>query len=453
MRYILCLLFVLMSSPILAQEKEEPLLPIEEEHRRLTNAVETKNWQQGEDAAVRILKQLGESPELLKKYKDIHPDVRYYYGLCLWNLGKLKEASEQFNKTIQLDENFLDAYVGLALVFDKENNAPQTKKQIERAVSKGYPVREIQKIPELCKYLLESLQFFTRLIELEQEFTVKTGPEQDPFRCPLRRRVPGKGPVKRAREPLSPKEQEFILARFKDKLKDLNNAIVRKQDPTKEFDEAEKYYNENIDGMSGEWREKMETLWAKAKNRHKEAIERMKKDKILKGLSEMLAELTDAYRERNPAKGVKAYKRMEEQFKAAAEFKSDFDFQDEVRKIKEKAESLHKRLLIVKEFIQKILPKIRFCCVINTPDAEPIIMLEVPSADGGTVQEQLREGDGVPGFGDEVMRVLIVGKYNPWLEELTLIYKNVPLKLTLRGEAERSSLSPIEEEKEEEKIR
>lgn len=448
MRYIHCMMLILISSALFAQEKGEPVLPIEEEHRRLTNAIETKNWQQGEDAAIRILKQLEKDPELLKRYENIHADVRYHYGLCLLNLGKLKEASEQFNRTIKLDENFLDAYVGLALVFDKENNSPQTKKQIERAVSKGYPVREIQKISELRKYLLESLQFFIRLIELEQEFTVKAEQEEDPFGCPLRRRIVGRGPIAETKEPVSVKEQSFILKVFKDLLQQLKNAIVGGLDPTKEFDEAEKHYNDNIDRMSGKLKEEMETLWAEAKRKHKEAIERIKKEKILGELSDSLAELTKAYKERNPTKGEKAYKRMEKQFEMAAEFKSDFDFQDEVRKIKEKAEFFHERLLVVKEFIQKILPNIRFCCVIEKPDAKPLVVLEVPSPDGGTIQEHLQEGSGVPGFGDEVMKVLIVGRYNPWLEELTLIYKNVPLKLTLRGKTEKSSLSPTEEEKE-----
>ncbi|MCX7704154.1 MAG: hypothetical protein N2234_08695 [Planctomycetota bacterium] len=439
MRRILSVLTVLFASASLfGQEKPSLSGSVDEEMRRLRNAIEAKNWLQGLDAANTILLLIKSQKEEVKK--SLLADVRYYRGLCLLNIGDLKEAAKDFNETTKADENYLDAYIGLALIFNRESNHVQAKRELERVVARGYPVREIQKYPELCAYLLESLSFFIFLTEKELEFIVKA--KEDPFICPLRKPEGGKQPVEAAKT-LPVAEQIRKLVEFKARVDDLQQRLKEEdqEGAARSYSDAKKFYEETVSKMDGERKMEMERLWENMMKKFAEEVLRIRVKAAENESNKLLDELKKAYTNRKIEEGLKVYKKIEElpsQMEA---------LEDEIRKSKQEtaplieklrtiketlrreAARLYERILIIKEFNENILPLIRFSGVVETKDG-PVILLEMQTP-AGTVSESLREGEEVEGF-----QGLFVGTYNRLQEELVLNYKNEPLRLKLKVEGE-----------------
>lgn|GEM_PF-2537122 len=436
----------LVCGTTLAQEKSPQTIggSIEEEMRRLKNAIENKNWTQGYDAANTILTLIEKRKEPVKN--DFLADVRFGRALCLLNLGDTKEAAKDLALTTSLDENYLDAYIGLALVFNREGNHIQAKKELERAVGRGYPVREIQKYPELAAYLLESVSFFIALVEKEKEYEVKAK-ASNPFVCPLRKIAEKKegGTLITQQPPLSVPEQIQHLEKMKVYLEELTAALEAKdqQHAAQLYTETKKFYEETIKKMDGERKMQMEKLWTDVMTKFQKEFCRIRIETLKGDGEKLLKEFRAAYLSRKVNEALAIYKKIEELYVQVT------PLEDEIKKIKEidttemiqtlrttkenlrtEADKIYQRVLIVKDFNENIMPHIKFKGVIESKDGPPLILLEVPTPEG-PVSDALKEGAKVEAFQE-----LFIGTYDPILLELTLNYKNEPIKIRFKPEGE-----------------
>lgn len=87
---------------------------------------------------------LDEDDEMLNNFvdDDVIPD-------------KYERAKDDFGKAISLDENFADAYVGLAVVYEKQDNLDKSKKEYINASGKYFNKGEYDKSKAIAKHVLE----------------------------------------------------------------------------------------------------------------------------------------------------------------------------------------------------------------------------------------------------------------------------------------------------------
>jgi len=410
---------------LLAQQPPPPKrsgpIPEAEIRRELERGLESENWQRVLEASNKLLPLYPKDPFLWW----VKGKALLAIAQASHNNKMLQEAEAAFEEAIRLDENYLDAYIGKAVVLSLLGQDDLARIEMKNAVGRGYPVRELQVTPVLLKYLYDPL-FFLELLEKERVFRIVV--ERDPFKCPVKIRQPQTPAVKGPSIPFH--EQRALVALLRRAKTRLFNAIKEGdwQRAMKAYEQFLKQKESVLNKVS------LPSLVAEAKKiieeveKRKGDIQRIKRDWLSKKAEALLASCERAINEKRLEEASNYQKELESLFNKLKDEK-DPQTVELIKKYREMQQVLARRIAILKEFFEKILPKLRLTGIVEETVGEKVIRKAafIEAAGQTEVVEVGRTVPNVPG-----LRLIRVLKEQ---ELVKMLYKgeNVELKLATSG--------------------
>ena len=371
-------------------------LPEEELWQRFDRAKSRRTW----DEALTYIQ------ELVVQYAD---KAKYLYEQAdtLLQMGRITEAIAGFDKVIEKDSDYLEAYIGRAKVYAK-GNPPKNRLAMEEMVTaaqKGYPVREMQRMPELHKYLREDVRFFLKIVESD---IPRVTQNRDPFICPLKKMVaegeePGEeeegtvGPVNTDPEPV----QREKMYRMKELLEQVHADLAagKEEDARIKYNEFKALYRDVELGKitKEEYREKMKGFWKLAQEKVHARLREIELRKFRQEADEALKKLQIDYDE----KDLEAARRHNDEFVKILEPKLNSGedvFIEAAKKYDEMRNVIFEKIKILEEFEKNVRPFLRVTGTITSPVIK-ITMME--TVFGGELKKlSLRPSDTLPRMED-----------------------------------------------------
>jgi len=367
MKWAWCIVLVVVTVAVGKQPKSSPSsVPEAELRRELERGLESKDWQRVLEAVNRLL--------------PIHSKDSFLWwakGQALVSIAReshntkmLQEAQAAFERVIQLDESYLDAYIGKAVVLALLGQDELARIEMKGAVARGYPVREIQGNDVLVKFLLRDPPFFLELLEKERIFRINV--KHDPFECPIKPKRPESTSPTKVVVPFHEQRALVVMVR---RAKEKLDAKIREGD----WEGAMKAYEEfrtlcekalkkvTIPSLKKELMEIIADV-----EKRKAEIQRIKKDWLTKKAEGLIAKCEEAINKRKLKEATKLLTALEEFFKKFSDAKSP-EILQLLRKYKDVAAVLARRVAVLKEFKEKILPTLRLTGTLEEVVGERVI--------------------------------------------------------------------------------
>ncbi len=348
-------------------------LPEEELWQRFDRAKQRKRW---DEALTYVM-------ELVLQYPE---KAKYVYEQAdtLLQMGRITEAISGFDKVIEKDSDYLEAYIGRAKVYAKGTPAKDrlAMEEMVTAAKKGYPVREMQRMPELHKYLREDVRFFLKIVESD---VPRVTQNRDPFVCPLKKMVAegvepedgeeeSVGPINTDPEPV----QREKMYRMKELLEQVHADLAagKEEDARIKYAEFKALYRDVELGKitKEEYREEMKKYWKLAQQKVHSRLREIELRKFRQEADEALKKLQTDYDE----KDLDAARRHNEEFVKILEPKlasAEDIFVDEAKKYDALREAIFEKIKILEEFEKNIRPFIKVTGTITSPTVK-IAMME-----------------------------------------------------------------------------
>jgi hypothetical protein len=322
--------------------------------------------------------------ELVGRYAE---KTMYLYEQAdtLLQMGRIGEAIAEFDKVIKKDSDYLEAYIGRAKVYAKGTPAKDrlAMEEMVTAAKKGYPVREMQKVPELHRYLRDDVGFFLKIVESDQPRVTQN---RDPFLCPLKKMVPEgteeedqedgetEGPVDTDPEPV----QREKKIRMKELLEQVHADLAagKEEDARVKYNEFKALYRDVELGKitKEEYREEMKKYWKLAQQKVHARLREIELRKFRQEADEIYKKLRTDYEE----KDLEAARRHNDEFLKILEPKMNSNedvFVEEAKKYDALRNEIFEKIKILEEFEQNVRPFIRVTGTITSPTVN-IAMLE-----------------------------------------------------------------------------
>jgi tetratricopeptide (TPR) repeat protein len=378
-------------------ESEAKDLPDEELKTKFTQAKERQNW----NDAVAYIK------ELVDRHKE-KALYRYDLASTLMLKGDLQSADAEFERVLEIKPNFLEAYIGRARIYAKQNKEKVATGYMLEAARKGYPVREMHKMDELRRYLRGDVRFFLKMVEIDIPRVEKI---RDPFVNPLRKA--GKAAEEGPEAPIIPEEVEGdppkVQAHKSMKMKDLLFQVQRNLTDNKE-DEARKNWGLLVE-LYGDvelgritdkkYREQMLETWKVAQETVYPRLREIEIRKFTEEVRAALDKLQADYDEQNVdgarQRNTDILKMLEPKQKS-----TDQKFVELAKEFDVQRAKLFERIKILEEFQRNVKPFLKLTALIVSP-AHSIAMIE--SIFGGELKKiSLRESDSLPRMKEFVVK-------------------------------------------------
>jgi tetratricopeptide (TPR) repeat protein len=408
-------------------------LPEEELWQRYDRAKGRKKW---DDALTYIQELVLQYPEKAK-YLFEQADT-------LLQMGRITEAIAGFDKVIEKDSDYLEAYIGRAKVYAK-GKPPKDRLAMEEMVTaakKGYPVREMQRMPELHKYLREDVRFFLKIVESD---VPRVTQNRDPFVCPLKKMVAegeetdeGEeervGPVDTDPEPV----QREKMYRMKELLEQVHADLAagKEEDARVKYNEFKALYRDVELGKitKDEYRENMIKFWKLAQEKVHARLREIELRKFRQEADEALKKLQMDYDE----KDLEAARQHNEEFVKILDPKLNSKeevFVEEAKKYDDLRSAIFEKIKILEEFEKNIRPFIKVTGTITSPTVK-IAMME--TVFGGELKKlSLQPSDKLPRMED--LTVSRIEEELVWAK-----YRGEEVKMPLG--AQQPSVAPAAEE-------
>jgi len=349
MKWAWCIVVVVMTAAAGKQPKSSPSsVPEAELRRELERGLESKDWQ-------RVL-------EAVNKLLPIHPKDPFLWwakGQALVSIAReshntkmLQEAHAAFEKVIQLDESYLDAYIGKAVVLALLGQDELARIEMKGAVARGYPVREIQGNEVLVKFLLRDPPFFLELLGKERIFRINV--KHDPFECPIK----PKRPKKPTSKVVVPFHEQCALVVMVRRAKKRLIAEIEEGDwegAMRVYEQFRKLCEKALKEVTiSSLKKELKEIIADVEKRKAE-IQKIKKEWLTKKAEKLIAKCEEAINKRELEKATKLLTTLGEFFEKFSDAKSP-EILQLIRKYKDVAAVLARRVAVLKEFKEKILP-------------------------------------------------------------------------------------------------
>jgi len=356
---------VVVVTVAVGKQPEPSSVPEAELRRELERGLESEDWQRVLEAANKLL--------------PIHPKESFLWwakAQALVSVAReshntkiLQEAQAAFEKVIQLDESYLDAYIGKAVVLALLGQDELARIEMKGAVARGYPVREIQSNDVLVKFLLRDPPFFLKLLEKERIFRINV--KHDPFKCPIK--------PKRSKEAshkvVVPFHEQCALVVMVRRAKKRLIAEIEKGD----WEGAMKVY-EQFRKLCEKALKKVTILSLKREltdtiadvERRKAEIQRIKRDWLSRKAEELIAKCEEMINKRELEEATKLLTTLGEFFKKFSEDESP-EIKQLLRRYKEAAAVVARRVAVLKEFTNKILPLLRLTGTLEEVLGEKVV--------------------------------------------------------------------------------
>lgn len=322
------------------------------------------------DQAMRVRDYTGGIP-YMKELVERHPKetkyVRYRYSLAHTYLlmGRLDEADPEYDRVLEIDSNYLEAYLGQAIIYARQNKEKDAKDKMLDAARKGYPVREMQRMMELRRYLVGNVQFFLKMVERDVPQVEHT---RDPFLNPLRKKsgLPEEpGPdepvvpvfVKGDPEPM----QRDKMIKMKDLLVLVQQSLAagEEEEARKKFQQFKELYNDVVLGRitKEEYREQMEETWKVAQETVYPRLRQIELRKFKEEARAGLDELYEDYRNQD----IEAARQHNAELIKILEpkMKMDEDFKNLAMAFDKERADMFERIKILEEFHKNVKPFLR----------------------------------------------------------------------------------------------
>ena len=302
------------------------------------------------------------------------------------------------------------------------------------AAEKGYPVREIQKIPELRRFLTEDVNFFLKMVEADRP---KVDPSRDPFSVPLRRKSKddetepdnGKrsvGPTERSKIPEA--VQRDMAIRMKTLL-----VLIQQHLVANEEDQAREKWKEFTDLYRSVerkeitievYKKQMIETWQDGQTLIYPKLREIELKKFKEEAKAILDKLYEDYKN----KDIDSARVHNEEVKKilVPKLKSeDTDFITLAQSFDKERVELFKRIQIIEDFLKSVRPFIKLTATITSPNLDKNIAL-IETAFGGEVKKtSLRENDALPRLSDFVIvsieEDMLIAKYKGEEVEVPLV--------------------------------
>ncbi|RKY15607.1 MAG: hypothetical protein DRP82_01330 [Planctomycetota bacterium] len=364
MKWTWCLALIAMAVAV-GRQPESSSVPEAELRRELERGLESKDWHRVLEAVNRLL--------------PIHPNESFLWwakGQALVSIAReshntkmLQEAQAAFEKVIQLDESYLDAYIGKAVVLALLGQDELARIEMKGAVARGYPVREIQSNDVLVKFLLRDPPFFLKLLEKERIFRINV--KHDPFKCPIK----PKRTKKDSHKVVIPFHEQCALVVMVRRAKKRLISHIEKGDwegAMKVYEEFRKLCEKALKKVTilSLKRELMEVI-ADVEKRKAEIL-RIKKDWLSRKAEELIAKCEEMINKRELDKATKLLSTLDEFFRKFSDDESP-EISQLLRRYKEAAAVVARRVAVLKEFTNKILPLLRLTGTLEEVLGEKVI--------------------------------------------------------------------------------
>ncbi|RKY15977.1 MAG: hypothetical protein DRP63_06220 [Planctomycetota bacterium] len=421
MKWAWFIVLVVMTVAVGKQPKLSPSpssVPEAELRRELERGLESKDWQRVLEAVNRLL--------------PIHPEDSFLWwakGQALVSIAResnntklLQEAQVAFEKVIQLDESYLDAYIGKAVVLALLGQDELARIEMKGAVARGYPVREIQGNEVLVKFLLRDPPFFLELLEKERIFRINV--KHDPFECPIKPKQPGRTSSK----VVVPFHEQRALVVMVRRAKERLIAEIEEGDwegAMEVYEQFRKLCENALKKLTiSSLKKELMGVIADVEKRKAE-IQRIKKDWLVKKAETLIKECEEAISRRKLKEATKLLTTLGEFFKKFSDSESP-EILQLLRKYKDAVAVLTRRVAVLKEFEEKILPTLRLTGTLEEVVGEKVIR-RVAFIEVAGQTEVVEVGQPVPRVPGLRLRKVVRGE-----DLVKLVYKgeNVELKLS-----------------------
>ena len=383
----------------LAQSKDDiQVLPDSELKEKYDQAMNRKNYAEASEYV----------RELVRRYPK-QADYCYKYGEALLFQGNLPGADAEFEKVLEIDSDYLEAYLGQAIIYARQEKEKPAKDRMLDAARKGYPVREMQKVPELRRYLAGDVRFFLVVVESD---IPRVEQIRDPFVNPLRKKVitAEGGPVLKPVEPEGPVGgdpdpiQRDKMYRMKQILVEIQQHLAAGEDDQArlKFEEFKALYKDVEVGRitKKEYKEQMLEAWKVAQETVYPRLRQIELRKFRQDARVALDILYDTYKKQNieaaRLANIAVIKVLEPKQKSG-----DPEFEDLAGKFDKERADLFEKVKILEEFQVNIRPFLKLTGTITSPKIN-IAMIE--SAFGGEISKaNLKESDPLPRMEDFIV--------------------------------------------------
>jgi len=400
-----CLLTVtvlLIAGSVFAQDttgvKELPDLELVAKY---DTAMRTKNYQ---DALIYIR-------ELMERHEK-SVDYRYKFANTTLLMANLQAADPEFERVLELDPNYLEAYLGQAIIYARQNNEKAAMDKMLDAARKGYPVRDMQAVPELRRYLAGNVRFFLKMVEADVPRVEHT---RDPFLNPLRvkRAETGEGGeqpeelpeiVEGDPEPI----QRDKMIKMKDLLVLIQQALAagEEEEARLKFQQFRDLYRDVELGRitKKEYNEQMTETWKVAQETVYPRLRKIELRKFREEVRAGLDKLYEDYKNQN----IEAARQHNEEIINMLDPKlksSDAEFVALAKQFDQEREELFNRIKILEEFQKNVRPFLRLTATIirmNLKQQVHVALLE--TVFGGEVKKSsLGVSDSLPRMNDFIV--------------------------------------------------